>query len=295
MMSDEQLFLAIVDSQSFKRAAEQLKTSTSAVSRQLQRLEQKLGVQLLHRTTRNLAVTEPGQVYYASCRRIEDEKRTTQRQLHGLTQNPAGRLQITATASFTYAHLVPVLEAFTLQYPEIDVQLTVSDRQMDLIDEGIDLAIRGGYLKDSRLKSRRLFQSHLAFCAAPAYLERCGRPTRLDQLADHQFIHTGHLPNIEKRQREKQPDLDLGKLRKKLEVNDVMSAYWAVKRGLGITVLPAYLIEADVRSGALELLLPDAISMPHNVYLLFPAATFMPTRTRLLMDRLLARFQGPNP
>lgn len=287
---DEDLFVAIVDAASFHQAAGRLKTSTSAVSRHLKKLEQRMGVQLLNRTTRSLSLTQPGRLFYESCRRIEAEKRTTQRLIQDLTAKPVGKLTLTATPTFARAHLITVLADFARVYPDIRFQLTITDEQIDLVDSGTDVAIRIGALQDSRLKSRLLLHSCLVTCASPGYLERHGQPTGFASLAEHQFVYTSHLPDIERRQRERIPELVIAERQKTLEVNDVLAVYDAVKAGMGISLLPRYLVGADIDSGALVELFPGRISLPHDVYALFPSSAFMPIKTRTFIDYLAARF-----
>lgn len=289
---DEDLFVAIVDAGSFHQAAGRLKTSTSAVSRHLKKLEQNMGVQLLNRTTRSLSLTQPGRLFYESCRRIEAEKRTTQRLIQDLTANPVGKLTLTATPTFAQAHLMSALADFARDYPDISFQLTITDEQVDLVDSGTDVAIRIGALQDSRLRCRLLLRSCLVACASPGYLERHGRPTEFAGLAGHQFVYTSHLPDIERRQRERIPELVINEQQKRLEVNDVLSVYGAVRAGMGISLLPRYLVEADIASGALVDLFPGRISLPHDVYAVFHSSGFMPIKTRTFIDYLVARFSG---
>lgn len=289
-VTEQALFLTLVEAGSFKGAADQLKVSTSAVSRQLKQTEQTLGVRLLNRTTRSLSLTQAGRVYLDSCRRIEEEKRTTQRMLQNLTAKPVGRLRITATPTFAHAQLLPALADFSQQYPDIQFDLTLSDRHEDLVESDLDLAIRIGDLKDSRLKSRRLLASRLVLCAAPAYLRERGYPQSLEELDRHQIIYSSHLPDIEKRHMNSLPSLELPESHKVLVVNDVLSIYQAAKLGMGITLLPDYLISKDLVNGVLEELFPDQVRPSHEVFALFQGTDFMPHKLRVFIDYLADHF-----
>lgn len=248
-------------------------------------------MRLLNRTTRSLSLTQAGHVYYESCLRIEEERRTTRRQLQDLTARPVGRLRITATPTFAHARLIGALAEFLTCYPDIQFDLTLGDRHEDLVESNLDLAVRIGDLKDSRLKSRRLMPSRLLLCAAPRYLEKQGYPEELSALHQHKVIYSNHLPEIEKRQLNQLLSMEVPDYRKVLVANDVLSLYRAALLGMGITLLPEYLITEDLARGDLVTLFPERVSPPHDVFLLFQGSEFMPLKTRIFIDFLVAYFE----
>jgi len=290
-VEDFTLFIAIVEKNSFYKAAELLKMSSAAVSRQLKSLEQRLKVQLLNRTTRSLSLTNAGAVYLASCRRLEDETNATLRQLQDLNAKPLGLIKITATPTFAQSHLLAAISNFSLEYPDINFLLELGDQSIDIVDSGIDVAVRIGVLQDSRLKSRLLFSSSLKVCASPSYIERYGLPKSKKELSEHQLVLMNHLPSIEKRQQQYIPELVVSDVQKKLIVNDVMSIYLAVISGMGISMLPNYLVQKDLESGRLVELFNGKLTTKHDVYLVFPASDFMPLKTRVFIDYLVAHFK----
>jgi DNA-binding transcriptional LysR family regulator len=289
-IEDHDLFIAIIDQGSFYKAAEHLKISASSLSRQLKQLEKRLAVQLLNRTTRSQSLTQAGKLYLDSCRRIQEEKRATRLLLQNLNAKPEGSLRITATSAFCYAQLIEALSHFSLAYPDINYQLTVTDKPVDIVEAGFDLAIRIGELRDSRLKSRRLLPSYLIPCASPDYIHRQGMPEYGDELLKHQFVYMNHLPSLEKRHLQLLPEMHVNDAQKKLVVNDILSIYQAVKSGMGISMLPSYLIKEDIRAGRLVELFSGKKNTPHEVFLLFPSADFMPLKLRVFIDFMLDQF-----
>lgn len=290
-IEDHSLFIAIVNEGNFSRAADELAMSLPAVSRHLKRIEETLGTKLLNRTTRSLSLTQAGKIYYESCRRIEEETRTTRARLQDLTAKPVGSLKITATPAFSHALLIDALADFSQTYPDIQYQLEISDGQIDLVESGMDLAIRIGELQDSRLKSRLLTRSELVPCASPSYLEKHGIP-ELSTLKSHQFIYMSHLPSLERRHQQLMPELVIDEQQKKLVLNDVLSIHKAVRAGFGVTMLPRYLIEEDLASGQLIALFGGKFDSTHEIYVVFPSGDFMPLKTRAFIDFLVERFEG---
>lgn len=289
-VDDQTLFIALVESGSFHGAANRLKISSSVASRQLKRIERELGVQLLNRTTRSMSLTQPGKLFYESCRRIEEEKRSAQQLIQNLSAKPVGKLKITATPAFAHARLIDAIGDFSNRYPDIQFELVITDQHIDLVDSDIDIAIRIGDLRDSRLKSRRLLQARLLACAAPGYLARYGYPHALSDLARHRVIFSSHLPEFEKRHQASFPDLSVPEQQKVLIANDVLSIYRAAQAGVGITLLPDYLVRRDIERGDLTELFAGQLTMPHEVFALFQGVEFMPYKTRVFIDFLAERF-----
>src|SRR5262245_44115057 len=178
-------FAHVVDSGSFSAAAQRLKISKSAVSAHVQRLEERLGTRLLNRTTRRLAVTEAGAAYYRHCARILAEAEAAEQAATALQREPRGTLRMSAPDSFGWMHVAPAVPSFLKRYPELAVDIALSPMHVDLVDEGLDLAIRIGVLEDSALVVRKLAPSRLVLCATPAYLKERGTPREPGDLAQH--------------------------------------------------------------------------------------------------------------
>ncbi len=287
LKDDHQVFVTLVNAGSFIGAANQLETTAASISRYLKKLEVKLGVQLVNRTTRSLSLTQAGQVYYDSCQRIIEEIRDTQHRMQNLSAKPVGLLKITCTLTFARGTLIDLLARFSLEYPDIHFELNISDESLDIIDAGFDLAIRVGELRDSRLKCRPLMTGYLVPCASPDYIARCGLPATPSELANHQFIFVGHVQSIIKRHLSLIPDLIVNDRQKKVVLNDTFSAYRAAVAGMGVTLLPSYLIEDALSEGRLVELFKGAKRLPHEVNLIFPQSDFMPNKTRVFVDYLV--------
>ncbi|MBT6118686.1 MAG: LysR family transcriptional regulator, partial [Rhodospirillaceae bacterium] len=188
------VFAKVVEARSFTAAAEQLGLSKSAVSKQISRLEDRLGIRLLNRTTRRLSLTEAGAAYYERCARIVAEAEAADLAITHLQSEPRGVLQVNAPMSFGIAHVAPAIPDFLERYPELRVDMTLNDRVVDLVDEGFDVAIRIGALADSSLIARRLAESRMVAVAAPGYLQRHGAPDRPEDLERHNCLSYSYTP-----------------------------------------------------------------------------------------------------
>lgn len=284
------LFRKVVEEGSFHKAAELLGISAPMASRSIKKLENDLGVTLLKRTTRSLSLTEEGTIFYESCIRIEEEQRLTQQRLQNLKAKPTGLLKISVTRAFCQAQLVKALCKFSISHPDIRFEIDSSDQQVDLAESGIDLAIRIGKLKDSRLKSRRLMHSMLIPVASSNYLNQFSAPKHIEDLKDHQIITTSHLPNVEKRQMQMLPEGLIDQNQKRIIVNDVVSVKQAVCADAGLSYLPLYLIEQELQSGELVELFKGHSRVAHDIYIVYAAGDFMPHKTRIFIDYLAEHF-----
>ncbi|GAA3943939.1 LysR family transcriptional regulator [Litoribacillus peritrichatus] len=289
LSDDNQVFITLVNHGSFIRAANALETTSASVSRYLKKLEQRLGVQLIHRTTRSLSLTQAGQVYFESCQRIVEEKRETELKLQNLSAKPVGTLKLTSTSTFARTQLIPVIAEFSEEYPDIQFELNVSDATLDIIDAGFDLAFRAGELKDSRLRCRTVLSGFLMACASPEYIARAGLPQRPQDLASHSFIFIGHVQSVIKRFQQLLPQFHVSNSNNKVLVNDMLAAYQCACSGMGVTVLPSYLIEQDLQQGRLVPLFTSEDQLRHEVNAVFPQSAFVPNKTRVFLDYLIQR------
>lgn len=288
------VFAAVVDAESFTGAARTLRYSKAAVSTQIQKLEDRLGVRLLNRTTRRLSLTDEGRAFYEHCRRILDEAREAVDALESLNAEPRGTLRINAPMSFGILHLGAAVADFMLANPKVDVELVLNDRQVDLIEDGFDLAIRIASLPDSSMIARRLAPCRRIIVASPAYWDKHGRPAHPDDLKSHEALIYDYLsePGI---WTFKGPESRLSvTVNGRLRANNGDILLQAAKQGLGVCLAPTFFCSADMECGALETVLSDFEDDPVSVYAVYPHRRHLSTRVRAFVDFLAERF-GEKP
>ncbi len=287
------VFARVVEAQSFSAAAGQLGLSKSAVSKQLGRLEDRMGVRLLNRTTRRLSLTEAGAAFYRGCRRVVAEAEAAEQAVTRLGAAPRGRLRVNAPMSFGVRHVGPALPDFMARYPEVAVDLSLNDRMVDLVEEGFDMGIRIARLAESSLIARRLAPNRRVLCAAPAYLARRGTPRALDELNGHDCLVYSYQasgatwrvcgPGGEARVR-----VD-GRLR----ANNGDLLLEAVLGGLGVGFLPSFICGEALRAGRLRQVLPEwGGTVDAAVYAVYPARRNLSPKVRVFVDFLAERFAG---
>jgi DNA-binding transcriptional LysR family regulator len=287
-------FAGVVDSGSFSAAARRLKISKSAVSAHVQRLEERLGTRLLNRTTRRLSVTEAGAVYYRHCARILAEAEAAEQAATALQREPRGALRISAPDSFGWRHVAPAVPLFLKRYPDLAVDITLSPKHVNLVDEGLDLAIRIGVLEDSPLVVRKLAPSRLVLCAAPAYLKAHGMPHAPDELAKHNCLCTSVLPwGDEWHLAGKRGEVRVA-VGGSFRSNSAEMLRAAALDGIGITVLPTWAVGEPLRAGALRRVLEAWEPPASTIYAVYPGNRLMSMKVRAFVDHL-ARCFGRTP
>ena len=187
-------FVKVAETHSFSEAARRLRLSKSLVSRQIAALEAELGARLFHRTTRSMTLTEAGRGYFERASRILADLDDANRSVTQLQSAPRGRLRVSAPMSFGFLHLAPALADFLARYPDVEVDITLNDRFVDLVDEGFDVAVRIGSLEDSSLVARKLAPIRRVVCASPAYLNARGVPASPDDLKTHDCVCNTNVP-----------------------------------------------------------------------------------------------------
>jgi DNA-binding transcriptional LysR family regulator len=251
------VFLTVVDTGGFASAARRLNVSPSVVTRAVGELEEHLGTRLLTRTTRFVRVTEAGTNYAESCRRILADIEEAESTAAGTHAVPRGQLTVTASVNFGRMYVAPIARAYLSQYPKVDINCWFMDRMVNLVDEGVDVAIRIGELPDSSLQAVRVGRVRQVLCASPDYLARHGMPARPEDLAQHvQIAATGITPTNEWRFRDGAKPV-LVRLQPRLATTTNEAAAEAASAGLGITRLPLYQIAQAVKEGTLALVLED--------------------------------------
>ncbi|NMM45507.1 LysR family transcriptional regulator [Rhodospirillaceae bacterium KN72] len=291
------VFTAVVESGSFTGAAEKLGQSKSAISKQVTRLEQRLGAQLLARTTRRLHLTEIGQAFYERCRRIIAEAEEAELAVTHLQEIPRGKLRVSAPLSFGISHLAAALPDFMAANPELLVDIDFSDRRVDIIEEGFDMAIRiTPRLEDSSLIAKRIAQSRRPILASPAYWEKHGKPKRPEDLADHNCLTYAYIdaPNSWRFRDPDDPSSDLVvRVSGTLHSNSGNALAQAAANGLGVVLSPAFLCACQIKTGELEPALEAFEGEPLGIHALYPPNRHLSTKVRAFIDFLTARFAGP--
>lgn len=275
-------FIAVAESESFTRAAERLKISTAQASRQIQALEQRLGVKLFYRTTRRVTLTEAGQLYYQSCRPLLDALTDAERNLSQLQSVPQGTLRITAPVTFGERQLMPLLNRFLLEHPRLNLQCELTNKKMDLVEGHFDLAIRLGRLDNEDLIARKLGSRRLYTCASPAYLERCGTPDTLSELSHHScLVGTLDYWRFRDSRGERIVRID-GRLR----CNSGEALMDAACLGLGIVQLPDYYVQPYLDSGAVKEVLTSVAPDEEGIWALCVPGRQLSPKVRILLDYL---------
>ncbi|MEL3927491.1 LysR family transcriptional regulator [Aeromonas enteropelogenes] len=276
------LFATVVEQGSFTRAAELLGMPKSSVSQKISRLESQLGVRLLQRTTRRLSLTPQGEIYVEHCRGLLTLARSANLAMARLRSVPAGRVRITAPEATGTLLLGPILAEFRALYPEVVLELTLSDEQLDLVGEGYDLALRAAPLKDSSLICRRIGEVARYLVASPGYLARHGMPQRLAELAHHVcLVHTA-LPVWPLQEGGWRPQGACAS-------NSLLALRELALHDGGIALLPQHVCESGLASGKLQKILP-MIPIPTNpFYLIYPSREHLAPALRSLMDFVAER------
>ncbi|WP_439887860.1 LysR substrate-binding domain-containing protein [Pseudomonas sp. MBLB4123] len=277
-------FVAVAECGQFTAAAERLGLSSSQISRQIARLEERLQTRLFYRSTRRVALTEAGQTFLQHCQRLQDAREEALRAVGDLGSEPKGLLRMTCAVAYGERFIVPLVTDFMSRHPQLRVEIELSNRTLDMVQEGLDLAIRLGRLQDSRLVATRLAPRQMYLCAAPAYLQRYGRPHSLSELARHNCligssdIWTFQLDGRETSQR----------VQGNWRCNSGQAVLDAALRGLGLCQLPDYYVLEHLHSGALVSLLANQQPPNTAVWALYPQQRHLSPKVRQLVDFLKA-------
>lgn len=288
-LSGMAVFVAVVEQRSFTGAADRLRLSKAAVSKQIARLESSLGARLLNRTTRQLSLTDVGQVFYQRARAIVSNAEDAVEAVNRLQGEARGLLRVNAPMSFGTLHVAPLMAEFARMHPGITLEVDFDDRYVDLVDEGYDAAIRIGQLTDSRLVARRLVPARRLLLASPAYLEKHGMPRTIADLAEHSCL-TYSLQRGGDAWPFQMPD---GQIRHvpvsgRLRANNSPALRAAVRADLGITLLPIFAVHDDLVSGKVREIVLDGIPTPVIVHAVYPHNRLLSIKVRLLIDFLVS-------
>lgn len=288
-------FVKVVERGSFAGAADALGLSRAMVSKHVAALEDRLGVRLLHRTTRRLNLTEVGRAYFDRAREIIHQLAEAEEAASALQSTPRGTLRLNCSTGFGVRHLAPALAAFQAQYPDLQVDLTLSDRLVDLVEDGFDLVIRIGRLQDSSLIARRLAPSRMLICAAPAYLAARGEPTHPDELAGHNFLRYAYMSVSELPLTGPGGETASFGFAGNLVCNNGDALLAAALTGQGMVVLPTFYVGPHLAEGALRKVLPQWTLPELTIYAVYPVNRHLAAKVRLFVDFLADRFRGDPP
>ncbi|HWO26030.1 MAG TPA: LysR family transcriptional regulator [Kofleriaceae bacterium] len=289
-LNDILVFTKVVETKSFTGAAEQLGLPKSTVSRKLAQLEERLGVRLVQRTTRKLALTEIGQTFYDRCAQIVADVAAAEQLVTDMQSTPRGRVRVTAPIDISSRYLGAICASFVATHADITVELEATDRVVDLIEEGFDLAVRFGALQESTLIARRLCKIESVLVATPAYLARHGAPATIEELDDRDrvlFTPNARVQSWTLVQGE--ATYEFGRPAR-FASNNIGAVRDAVLAGAGVSVLSEFMVADDLAAGRLVQVLPEWRNRTVEAHALYPARQNLPPRLSLFLDHLAKAF-----
>lgn len=290
-------FVHVIDDGGFSQAARALKRTPSAVSKQITRLEDRLGISLLHRTTRRLHLTEAGEIYYHHARRILAEVEDAEYAASRLQEAVRGTLRVTTSAAFGESQMVPLLIDFHDLYPDLHVELLITDRMVDLVAEGFDIAIRvASRLADSSVIARRIASNRRVVCAAPAYVDRFGKPEKPEDLRDHNCLTFSQQTQLNTWHFAGPDNAVTVHVTGSFESNNSQAVYQAAKRGLGLVRISTFSAGDDIRAGNLMPVLTEyGETSDSSLYAIYPAGRYPSPNVRAFIDFLVDRLTPTPP
>jgi DNA-binding transcriptional LysR family regulator len=275
-------FVYVAENESFTQASKKMGISTAQVSRQISALEKRLSVKLFYRTTRKVSLTEEGRIFYQHCRSVLDGLEAAERAITNLQSKPQGKVKLTAPVTYGEQHILPLVNDFMKQYSDVEVSAYLSNQQIDLVEEGYDLAIRLGKLSDSTMMAKKLGKRTNYVCASPAYLDKHGIPHSLSELNKHSCL-LGTLDYWHFRESGKEKNI---RVTGKFRYNSGFGLVDAALKGLGIVQLPDYYVEHHLQSGDLLTLLDNYRVPDEGIWAVYPHNRHLSPKIRLLVDYL---------
>ncbi|WP_291397661.1 LysR family transcriptional regulator [Devosia sp.] len=289
----DRMFVAVMETGSFTGAAERLGTSSGQASKLVSRLEGYLGVRLLSRTTRAVSATEAGQAYFDRLRPLLDEFDNLDADLRDASHAPRGRVRLTAPLTFGSMEIAPALNEFAWSFPDIELDVSFSDRVVNLVDEGFDLAVRVGRPGDSSMIARKLCDMRIIVVASPDYLTRHGEPSapadlsRFDCIIDTNFREPGRWPFGGDGEKQFSIQVD-GRIR----YSNAEAGLQAAEAGLGLACVPSFVASNALRAGRVRRVLQGFEPEPYAVHALYPHSRHLAGKVRVLVDFLAERYRG---
>ncbi|XYJ08647.1 LysR family transcriptional regulator [Telluria sp. B2] len=288
------VFAAVVEAGSFTAGADVLGMSKAAVSRYVAELEERLGVRLLHRTTRRLSPTSEGEIFHARCRELLGNLDEAEAEISSRVGEATGLLKLNVPVTFGVMHLAPLWPAFMARHPRLALDITLSDRVADLVEEGYDAAVRIGQLAPSSLISRKLATTRMAVCASPDYLARRGEPVHPDDLRAHDVISYSLSASGENWSFSGPDGESTVKVVPRVRTNSGDTCRAAALQHQGIILQPTFIVGQDLAQGTLREILPGYRSGELGIHAVYPSRKFVSPKLRLLIDFLADAFAQPD-
>ena len=291
-----EVFVTVVSRGNFTRAADVLETSPANVTRYVNELEAHLGTRLLNRTSRRLSLTEGGETLYARCKSVLDDVAETEGLVSSASVEPRGRLRINAPVSFGILHLAPLWPDFMRKYPQVELDVTLIDRVVDIVDEGYDLAIRISRAGSTNNAARKLATSRNILCASPTYLARCGHPATPADLIGHRCIGYSYAATGDEWQLiDGESEVHTVKVNCHMHSNNGDTARAAALAGQGVIWQPTFLLGNDLRAGKLIQVLPEYRLPDIDILALYPSRRHLSAKIRAMIDFLVDAFDDVPP
>lgn len=289
-LTSMKVFAAVVETGSFAAASDRLDMSRAMTSKYVAHLEEHLGTRLLQRTTRKLTLTESGATYYERCVQIlADISEAEEGALH-LSEAPRGTLRLTVPVSFGILHMGPVISSYMTQYPDVKVDILVTDRRVDLLEEGLDLAIRIGSLSESGLVAKKFASDRVVICGSPAYLQRHGTPKTPAELAQHNCLIYSYAAAGDEWKMDGPDGQHAVKVSGTLRATNGDMVKLAALGGVGLMCQPLFLCGEDLRNGRLIEVLPEYKSSELGIYAVYPSRKHLSAKVRTFVDFIADAF-----
>lgn len=275
-------FVSVAELESFTKAAQRIQQSTAHVSRSISALEQRLNIKLLYRTTRKVSLTQEGKLFYQHCRSILDSLDEAEQVVTQLQRKPKGKIKLTAPVTYGEQRILPLVNDFLAIHQDIEISAHITNQQIDLVEQGYDLAIRLGHLPDSTLMAKKLGQRKHYLCAAPSYIDKFGQPHSISELKNHNCL-LGTLDYWRFKSNNGEKTI---RVKGTIQYNSGISLVDAALKGLGLVQLPDYYVEAYIQSGQLVSLLAQHQEPDDGIWAIYPQNRHLSPKIRALVDYL---------
>jgi DNA-binding transcriptional LysR family regulator len=287
-------FAAVVDGSSFVQAADALDLSKPAVSRHVAELEQRLGVRLLQRTTRKLSLTDEGRIFYSRCKSVLADVEVAEAEITSASINVKGLIKVNVPVSFGLLELAPHWPDFMAQYPDVELDITLADRVVDLVEEGYDLAVRIARLPNSSLVSRKLASTRMVLCASPGYIKRYGNPTNPSELMERAVLSYSLLATGDQWSFDGPDGKVLVTVKPVMRTNSGDTCIAAARKDKGIVCQPSFMVGEDLRRGTLVELMPQYRSLEFGIYAVYTTRQHVSPKVRAMIEFLVRTLKNVN-
>lgn len=275
-------FVSVAELESFTKAAQRIQQSTAHVSRSISALEQRLNIKLLYRTTRKVSLTQEGKLFYQHCRSILDSLDEAEQVVTQLQRKPKGKIKLTAPVTYGEQRILPLVNDFLAIHQDIEISAHITNQQIDLVEQGYDLAIRLGHLPDSTLMAKKLGQRKHYLCAAPSYIDKFGQPHSISELKNHNCL----LGTLDYWRFKSNTGEKTIRVKGSIQYNSGISLVDAALKGLGLVQLPDYYVEAYIQRGQLVSLLAQHQEPDDGIWAIYPQNRHLSPKIRALVDYL---------